>query len=75
MRRCAWSRNLKNVEAMARAGSQRHREGGTIYGNYQAYRGDPQLTADLTTFDMVGLLLTFSISTTSDLGPKIFYSD
>jgi len=26
MRRCVWSRNLKNEEAMARVGPQRHRE-------------------------------------------------
>ena len=26
MRRCVWSRNLKNEEAMARAGPQRHRK-------------------------------------------------
>jgi len=26
MRRCVWSRNLKNEEAMARFGPQRHRE-------------------------------------------------
>jgi len=25
MRRCVWSRNLKNEEAMARVGPQRHR--------------------------------------------------
>jgi len=28
MRRCVWSRNLKNEEAMARVGPQRHVEGG-----------------------------------------------
>jgi len=28
MRRCVWSRNLKNEEAMARVGPQRHRGGG-----------------------------------------------
>jgi len=26
MRRCVWSRNLKNEEAMARVGPQRHRK-------------------------------------------------
>ena len=26
MRRCVWSRNLKNEEAVARIGPQRHRE-------------------------------------------------
>jgi len=26
MRRCVWSRNLKNKEAMARVGPQRHRK-------------------------------------------------
>ena len=26
MRRCVWSRNLKNEEAMVRVGPQRHRE-------------------------------------------------
>ena len=26
MRRCVWSRNLKNEEALARVGSQRHRK-------------------------------------------------
>ena len=30
MRRCVWSRNLKNEEAMARVGPQRHKGGGSI---------------------------------------------
>jgi len=28
MRRCVWSRNLKNEEALARVGPQRHKGGG-----------------------------------------------
>jgi predicted RNA-binding protein YlxR (DUF448 family) len=28
MRRCVWSRNLKNEEDLARVGPQRHGEGG-----------------------------------------------
>ena len=30
MRRCVWSRDLKNEEAMARVGPQRHGGGGII---------------------------------------------
>ena len=33
MRRCVWSRNLKNEEAMARVGPQRHEGGGGMF-NY-----------------------------------------
>jgi len=39
------------------------------------YTGTTRLIADLTTFDIVGLLLTISMSTTSDLGLKISYTD
>jgi len=38
MRRCVWSRNLKNEEAMARVGPQRHRNkkftNQTVINNY-----------------------------------------
>ena len=45
MRRCVWSRNLKNEEAMARVGPQRHRRekkksqksGNLIYTEVEAW--------------------------------------
>ena len=40
MRRCVWSRNLKNEEAMARVGPQRHRGNGkyiSIYYNMRMF--------------------------------------
>jgi len=36
MRRCVWSRNLKNEEAMTRVGSKRHRKRKLNFDNIDA---------------------------------------
>ena len=59
---------------MARVGPQRHRGGSDIWELPGLSRG-PIAYRGFNTVDMVGLLLTFSMNTTSDPGPKISYTD
>jgi len=74
VRRCVWSRNLKNEEAMARVGPQRHRKRKKNTTNYWL-RATKHVARLGNVWSIQGMNLDENISTASqDTGENVFCS-